>query len=57
MMQPKAKLDTQVEFRRATVENPGIYYEHYVLGEISLDEFKLNHRSFDRALRIKSDRD
>ena len=44
MMQPKAKLDTQVEFRRATVENSGIYYEHYVLGEISLDEFKLNHQ-------------
>ena len=44
MMQPQAKLDTQVEFRRATVENSGIYYEHYVLGEISLDEFKLNHQ-------------
>lgn len=44
MMQPKAKLDTPVEFRRAIVENPGIYYEHYVLGEISLNEIKLNHQ-------------
>lgn len=44
MMQPKAKLDAQVEFRRTIVENPVIYYEHYVLGEISLDEFKLNHQ-------------
>lgn len=40
MAQLKAKLDAQVEFRHAIAENPAIFYEQYILGEISLDEFK-----------------
>lgn len=44
MVQLKTKLDAQVEFRRAIAENPAIYYEQYVLGEISLDEFKVKQQ-------------
>ncbi len=44
MAQLKAKLDAQVEFRRAIAENPAMYYEQYILGEINLDEFKVKQQ-------------
>ena len=44
MAQLKAKLDAQVEFRHAIAENPAMFYEQYILGEISLDEFKVKQQ-------------
>ena len=44
MVQLKANLDVQVEFWHAIAENPAMYYEQYVLGEISLDEFKVKQQ-------------
>lgn len=44
MAQFKAKLDEQVELRHAIAENPTMYYEQYVLGEITLDEFKVKQQ-------------
>lgn len=49
MVQLKTKLDTQVEFRRAIAENPAMYYEQYILGEISLDEFKAKQQKLRQA--------
>lgn len=49
MAQLKAKLNVQVEFRHAIVENPAMYYEQYVLGEISLDEFKVKQQKIRQA--------
>ena len=49
MMRLKAKLDAQVEFRRAIAENPAVYYEQYVLGEINLDEFKVKQQKLRQA--------
>lgn len=49
MAQLKAKLDAQVEFRRAIAENPAMYYEQYVLGEITLDEFKVKQQKLRQA--------
>ena len=47
--QLKAKLNAQVEFRRTIAENPAMYYEQYVLGEISLDEFKVKQQKLRQA--------
>ena len=49
MAQLKAKLDAQVEFRHAIAENPAIFYEQYILGEISLDEFKAKQQKLRQA--------
>lgn len=49
MAQLKAKLNAQVEFRHAIAENPAMYYEQYVLGEISLDEFKVKQQKIRQA--------
>lgn len=49
MAQLKAKLDAQVEFRHAIAENPAMYYEQYVLGEITLDEFKVKQQKLRQA--------
>lgn len=49
MARLKAKLDAQVEFRHAIAENPAMYYEQYVLGEINLDEFKVKQQKLRRA--------
>ena len=49
MAQLKAKLSAQVEFRYAITENPAMYYEQYVLGEISLDEFKVKQQKLRQA--------
>lgn len=49
MAQLKAKLDAQVEFRQAIAENPTMYYEQYVLGEITLDEFKVKQQKLRQA--------
>ncbi len=38
------KFNAQIKFLYTIVENSVSYYEHYVLGKISLDEFKLNHQ-------------
>lgn len=47
--QLKAKLAAQVEFRRTIAENPAMYYEQYVLGEITLDEFKVKQQKLRQA--------
>lgn len=44
MAQLKAKLDAQVEFWHAIAENHVMFYEQYILGEISLDEFKVKQK-------------
>lgn len=49
MAQLKAKLDAQVEFRHAIAENPAIFYEQYILGEISLEEFKAKQQKLRQA--------
>lgn len=49
MARLKAKLDAQVEFRHAIAENPAMYYEQYVLGEINLDEFKVKQQKIRQA--------
>lgn len=49
MAQLKARLNAQVEFRHAIAENPAMYYEQYVLGEISLDEFKVKQQKLRQA--------
>ena len=49
MAQLKAKLDAQVEFRHAIAENPAMFYEQYILGEISLDEFKVKQQKLRQA--------
>lgn len=49
MTQLKAKLDAQVEFRHAIAENPAMFYEQYILGEISLDEFKVKQQKLRQA--------
>lgn len=49
MAELKVKLDAQVEFRQAIAENPAMYYEQYILGEISLDEFKAKQQKFRQA--------
>lgn len=49
MAQLKAKLNAQVEFRHAITENPAMYYEQYVLGEINLDEFKVKQQKLRQA--------
>lgn len=49
MAQLKAKLRAQVEFRHAITENPAMYYEQYVLGEITLDEFKVKQQKLRQA--------
>lgn len=46
----KAKLDAQVEFRRAIAENPAMFYEQYILGEISLEEFKVKQQRLRQAV-------
>ena len=57
MAQLKAKLDAQVEFRHAIAENPAMFYEQYILGEISLDEFKVKQQKLRQAAQNqKSDR-
>ena len=45
----KANLDAQVEFRRAIAENPAMFYEQYILGEISLEEFKVKQQKLRQA--------
>ena len=50
MAQLKVKLDAQVEFRQAIAENPAMYYEQYILGEISLDEVKAKQQKFRQAV-------
>ena len=47
--QLKAKLNAQVEFRLAISENPAIFYEQYILGEINLDEFKAKQQKLRQA--------
>lgn len=42
-------MDARVEFRRAIAENPVMYYEQYVLREISLDEFKIKQQKLRQA--------
>ncbi|WP_301595438.1 hypothetical protein [Mediterraneibacter glycyrrhizinilyticus] len=49
MTQLKAKLDAQVEFRHAIAENPAMFYEQYILGEISLEEFKVKQQKIRQA--------
>ena len=49
MTQLKARLDAQVEFRHAIAENPAMYYEQYVLGKITLDEFKVKQQKLRQA--------
>lgn len=49
MAQLEAKLNAQVEFRHAIAENPAIFYEQYILGEISLDEFKVKQQKLRQA--------
>ena len=49
MAQLKAKLRAQVEFRHAITENPAMYYEQYILGEITLDEFKVKQQMLRQA--------
>lgn len=49
MAQLETKLSAQVELRHAIVENPDMYYEQYVLGEISLDEFKVKQQKIRQA--------
>lgn len=49
MTQLKARLDAQVEFWHAIAENPDMYYEQYVLGEITLDEFKIKQQKLRQA--------
>lgn len=49
MAQLEAKLNSQVEFRHAIAENPAIFYEQYILGEISLDEFKVKQQKLRQA--------
>lgn len=49
MAQLKARLDAQVEFRHTIAENPAMYYEQYVLGEITLDEFKVKQQNLRQA--------
>lgn len=49
MAQLKAKLRAQVEFRHAITENPAMYYEQYILGEITLDEFKVKQQKLRQA--------
>lgn len=44
MAQLKAKLNVQVEFWHAIAENQAMYYEQYILGEISIDEFKVKQQ-------------
>lgn len=44
MTQLEAKLNAKVEFRHAIAENPAMYYEQYILGEISIDEFKVKQQ-------------
>lgn len=55
MVQLKSKLDAQVEFRRAIAENPSMYYELYVLGEISLDEFKIKQQNLRQAAECQKE--
>ena len=45
----EAKLHAQVEFRHAIADNPAIFYEQYILGEISLDEFKAKQQKRRQA--------
>ena len=49
MAQLKAKLRAQVEFRHAITENPAMYYEQYILGETTLDEFKVKQQMLRQA--------
>ena len=49
MMQLKAKLDVQVEFRHAIAENPTMFYEQYILGKISLDKFNVKQQKLRQA--------
>lgn len=49
MAQLKTKFDAQVEFRHAMAENPAMFYEQYILGEISLDEFKVKQQQLRQA--------
>lgn len=49
MAKLKAKLAVQVEFRHAITENPAMFYEQYILGEISLDEFKVKQQKLRQA--------
>ena len=49
MMQLKAKLDVQVEFRHAIAENPTMFYEQYILKKISLDKFNVKQQKLRQA--------
>ena len=49
MTQLKAKLDAQVEFRHEIAENPAMFYEQYILGKISLEEFKVKQQKIRQA--------
>ena len=51
MTQLKARLDAQVEFRHAIAENPAMFYEQYILGEISLKEFKVKQQKLRQAAK------
>lgn len=44
-------MDEQIDFRRAIAENPAMFYEQYILGEISLDEFKVKQQKHRQAAR------
>ena len=44
MAQLEAKLNAQVKFRHAITENLAMFYEQYILGKISLEEFKVKHQ-------------
>lgn len=50
MVQLKTKLDAQVEFQREIVQNPTMYYEQYVLGEVSIDKFKVKQQKLRQAV-------
>ncbi len=50
MVQLKTKLDAQVEFQREIVENLTMYYEQYVLGEVSIDKFKVKQQKLRQAV-------
>lgn len=49
MTQLKATLDAQVKFRHAIAENPAMFYEQYILGEISFEEFKVKQQKLRQA--------
>lgn len=51
----RENLAQQIEFQQVVTENPMLYYEQYVMGEITVDEFragqeKIRHAAEDRRV-------